>query len=121
MERLSVNFINFLNFKLYKSEEYLKGYFHKICTAVSILHQRGIMHRDIKPENIMMRKISEDAYEPVLIDFGLAEFEDKKPYVFIRCGTPGYAAPEIAEATHDNLNYNRSCDIFSLGCLLHLL
>lgn len=52
------------------------------------------MHRDIKLENIMMRKIEdEDRYEPVLIDFGLAEYEDKKPYIFTKCGTPGYTAP----------------------------
>lgn len=36
------------------------------------LHESNIMHRDIKPENIMLRKISDEMYEPVLIDFGLA-------------------------------------------------
>ena len=45
----------------------------------------------------MMRKIN-DKFEPVLIDFGLAEYEEKKPYIFNRCGTPGYAAPEIVSS-----------------------
>jgi calcium-dependent protein kinase len=51
------------------------------------------MHRDLKPENIVLRKVTNVLYEPVLIDFGLAEFEKKEPFVFTRCGTPGFIAP----------------------------
>lgn len=65
----------------------------------------------------MMRKNS-SGYEPVLIDFGMAEFEDKKPYAIDRCGTPGYVAPEMINKP---LPYDRGCDIFSLGCLFHFL
>jgi hypothetical protein len=34
-----------------------------------------------------------DAYEPVIVDFGLAAQSDIVPYLFFRCGTPGFVAP----------------------------
>ncbi len=68
-----------------------------------------------------MRRINQFIYEPVLIDFGLAEFEDKLPFVFIQCGTPGYIAPEIVRNQTPNIVYDRKCDIFSLGCIFHLM
>lgn len=59
------------------------------------MHNRRIMHRDIKPENIMIR--SSGSLSPVIVDFGLATFADIDEYLFFRCGTPGYVAPEIIE------------------------
>ena len=52
------------------------------------------MHRDLKPENIMFR----NGFSPCIIDFGLAEFWNKSKYLFSRCGTPGFVAPEIANS-----------------------
>ncbi len=53
------------------------------------------MHRDIKPENIMFK--NKDLIDHLVIaDFGLADFEYQKPFLFSKCGTPGYVAPEIA-------------------------
>jgi serine/threonine protein kinase len=49
------------------------------------------MHRDIKLENIMFQ--NEDSFEPVIVDFGLAENVDIKKYFFYRCGTLGFMAP----------------------------
>lgn len=54
------------------------------------------MHRDLKPENIMFRYHSfstAETYEPVIVDFGLAANCDIIPYLFFRCGTPGFVAP----------------------------
>lgn len=38
---------------------------------------------------------SQDSLEVVIVDFGLAALTDDQPYIFYRCGTPGYIAPEI--------------------------
>jgi calcium-dependent protein kinase len=57
------------------------------------IHRNRIMHRDIKPENIMMR--SDESMSPVIVDFGLSANVDSDDYIFYRCGTPGYVAPEI--------------------------
>ena len=43
--------------------------------------------------------------------------------LFIRCGTPGYVSPEIANLKNSNkeAKYDKKCDIFSAGVLFHLL
>lgn len=69
----------------------------------------------------MLRKVGTDQYEPVLIDFGLAEYEEKEPFMFVKCGTPGYTAPEICSTSQEKPFYDRSCDIFSLGCIFHFM
>jgi hypothetical protein len=37
--------------------------------------------------------------DPVIVDFGLATHADIDKYLFYRCGTPGYVAPEIVSLT----------------------
>ena len=52
------------------------------------------MHRDLKPENLMLK--SKRKYEKVkIIDFGLATVIKQTEYLYKRCGTPGFVAPEI--------------------------
>ena len=51
------------------------------------------MHRDLKPENILFN--TEDDYNSVIADFGLATKTDNEKFLFTRCGTPGFVAPEI--------------------------
>jgi len=41
----------------------------KICRAVQVAHQRGVIHTDLKPPNIL---VSQDG-EPYVLDFGLAK------------------------------------------------
>lgn len=56
---------------------------------------------------------------PTLVDFGLATFIDLSAYLYTRCGTPGYVAPEIANLKPDQKVYHEVCDLFSLGVLFH--
>lgn len=66
---------------------------YNLLDAVSYIHSIGIIHRDIKPENLIIRNELEDV---VIADFGLADYYSKScNYMFKRCGTPGYAAPEL--------------------------
>jgi calcium-dependent protein kinase len=57
------------------------------------LANKRIIHRDLKPENIMFKK--EGSLELGICDFGLATHADENKYLFVRCGTPGFVAPEI--------------------------
>lgn len=82
------------------------------------LHTHRTMHRDIKPENIMLR--SPDSMSPVIVDFGLATSVDAEKYLFFRCGTPGYVAPEIIELT-ESKHVEPECDVFSAGVIFHIL
>ena len=78
------------------------------------------MHRDIKPENIIFEEKSN--YKTLKIaDFGLSTFQHKYPYIFSKCGTPGFVAPEIANLENKTIPYSSKCDVFSAGVIFHLL
>ena len=80
------------------------------------------MHRDIKPENILFRsnQITEKN-QFVLGDFGLATFNDVKEYLFQRCGSPGFVAPEIFQINGPEEHYGLKCDMFSVGVSLYYM
>ena len=58
--------------------------------------------------------------DSVIVDFGLACHADEEKYLFYRCGTPGYVAPEIIALT-ENGHVDPECDIFSVGVIFHIL
>ena len=54
----------------------------------------------------------------VLADFGLADYFRKDcKYMFTRCGTPGFVAPELLQ---DKI-YDYKVDIYSCGILFYYL
>jgi len=57
----------------------------------------------------------------VIADFGLATKVDEPVYLYYRCGTPGYVAPEIINIQDIKGHYSELCDIFSLGLVFYLL
>lgn len=58
-----------------------------------------------------------------IVDFGLSTFVDAEEYLFKRCGTPGFVAPEIINADkHDkNLRFSTKSDIFSTGIIFYFM
>lgn len=64
-----------------------------LLSALAYIHSKGIMHRDLKPENILFQ-IQDDLNSLKLADFGLAAFLLEYPYLYPKCGTPGFVAPE---------------------------
>ena len=60
------------------------------------LHNKGIIHRDLKPENLILAS-KENDYNLKIADFGLASFIAPGENLFLRCGSPGYVAPELLE------------------------
>ena len=77
----------------------------RLISAVEYLSRKGIMHRDIKPENLILKE-QDNKTQVKLIDFGLAaHYRPDGDYLFKRCGTPGYVAPEIL---FDRQFYNKS-------------
>ncbi|CAD8080577.1 unnamed protein product [Paramecium primaurelia] len=91
----------------------------KLLSSVALLHSHKIIHRDLKPDNLMFAKRN-DYYTLVLVDFGLATIETLDKYLFPKCGTPGYVAPEILTTNVGN-KYTTKVDIFSCGCILYKL
>lgn len=77
------------------------------------------MHRDLKPENLIFRKPNQ--WDCVIADYGLAEFSNINSYLFVRCGTPGYVAPEVINIKDMSTKYSPICDVYSLGLIFHTL
>ena len=61
-----------------------------------------------------------EGIEPVVVDFGLAVYEDDEDYVYYQCGTPGYLSPEVLALTSGQKLSSKS-DIFSAGVVMHVL
>lgn len=64
---------------------------------------------------------SHGSCEPVIADFGLATWADEQEYLFVRCGTPGYVAPEIINIRDMKTKSDPICDVFSAGLIFHIL
>ena len=83
------------------------------------MHKHNIMHRDLKPENILLKE--EHGFECCVADFGLAEFSNSEEYLFVRCGTPGFVAPEVINIKDMRTKYDPICDMFSVGLIFHII
>ena len=83
------------------------------------MHSKGIMHRDIKPENILFRRKNAylDEDNVCIADLGLATSQNVNKYLFFRCGTPGYVAPEVLA----DEKYDQKVDVFSAGVILYIM
>lgn len=77
-----------------------------LASALRDLHAAGIVHRDIKPSNLVFPQPAVSGRETLitggerllLSDFGLAKVLDDGSRLTVSGGTPGYMAPEQAEA-----------------------
>jgi tetratricopeptide (TPR) repeat protein/tRNA A-37 threonylcarbamoyl transferase component Bud32 len=85
-----------------------------LCSAVSAVHNAGLVHRDIKAQNVMR----EEGGRLVLMDFGAGQLVGTDTAQLDRLtGTPLYLAPEVLAGGEST---PRS-DIYSLGVLLYHL
>lgn len=90
---------------------------YKLAQGLAHAHSQEIFHRDIKSSNILVTVDPTGQFEPVLIDFGVAQFKtgnanelDKTGIV----GSPLYMAPDQAMGRE----YDARSEIYSLGCCL---
>ncbi len=94
-----------------------------LLKALKYLAEKGIMHRDLKPENMILKdkgKLEQSTLK--IVDFGLSSFCDMEEYLFKRCGTPGYVAPEIINSSsRDNTKFDPVVDVFSAGIIFYIL
>ncbi|KAL0857894.1 hypothetical protein Bca101_063048 [Brassica carinata] len=99
------------SFIFFHREDLARVYTAEIVSAVSHLHEKGIMHRDLKPENILM---DTDGHV-MLTDFGLAKEFEENTRSNSMCGTTEYMAPEIVRGK----GHDKAADWWSVGILLY--
>ncbi|MCL5736856.1 MAG: serine/threonine protein kinase [Actinobacteria bacterium] len=87
----------------------------QLSRALDHAHKRGVVHRDIKPENIML--VSGDAIDVRLMDFGVAQLEDRASITQDGdlVGTLAYMSPEQVEGQ----NVDSRSDVYSLALTLY--
>jgi mitogen-activated protein kinase 1/3 len=83
-----------------------------VLRGLLYIHSANVIHRDLKPSNLLLNK----SCDLKICDFGLArgyeyESEFKTEYVVTRW----YRAPEVILNASE---YNKSVDIYALGCIL---
>lgn len=91
------------------------NFYQKFAEALEYAHSHGILHRDIKPSNLFLCKSG----RVVLLDFGLARFEDSVKHSTLTeeneiVGTPSYMAPEQV----DGQRASQATDVYGLGASL---
>jgi serine/threonine protein kinase len=64
---------------------------------------------------------NQDGTDLVICDFGLATYADAEKYLFVRCGTPGFVAPEIINIKDLSTKSETISDVFSAGLIFHYL
>uniref|UniRef100_A0A3B1IXN3 Ribosomal protein S6 kinase n=1 Tax=Astyanax mexicanus TaxID=7994 RepID=A0A3B1IXN3_ASTMX len=103
--------------KQHFSETEASRIMRRLVSAVSHMHDVGVVHRDLKPENLLFTDESENS-EIKVIDFGFARLKPPDNQLLkTPCFTLQYAAPEIL--TYDG--YDESCDLWSLGVILYTM
>lgn len=87
----------------------------QILQGLVYLHKKTIIHRDLKPENILFK--TDENLDIGIVDLGFATFEADYKSLFVRCGTPGYVAPEVL----NDMPYDCKSDVYSAGIIFYII
>lgn len=88
-----------------------------VVSAVSYLHDHGVVHRDLKPSNLLYACISQTPDSLRLCDLGFAkQLRADNGLLMTPCYTANFVAPEVLKRQ----GYDLACDIWSLGVLTYI-
>ncbi|CAH3141597.1 unnamed protein product [Porites lobata] len=91
------------------TDEHVQFLVYQILRGLKYVHSAGVIHRDLKPSNIA---VNEDC-ELKILDFGLARMAEEEMTGYV--ATRWYRAPEIML---NWMHYNKTVDIWSVGCIM---
>jgi serine/threonine protein kinase len=79
------------------------------------MHRKNIIHRDLKPDNVLL--LDEEDLSVCITDLGMACRLTDTEELKMKCGTPGFVAPEILKGNE----VGPKADVFSMGSFLFTL
>lgn len=94
-------------------ERIARRLFHQLMSAISYLHNQGVLHRDVKAENIL---VSPDHQNMHLADFNTAKAVQDGGALTMT-GTMEYSAPEVL----DGNSPSHGQDVWGCGLCLHMM
>jgi serine/threonine protein kinase len=106
-------------------ERTVRGILAQLCCAVEYIHAFPVVHRDIKPSNVLCERREDGSLKVFLADFGFATHVMDTKKMSVRCGTAGFAAPEIfhedweTEVRTESITGLTKIDMFSLGMVMY--
>jgi len=124
MEALDGDLVSLLEHKRTAlTEEEAREIFKQTVHIVEFMHGKDIVHRDLKLDNLMIMWDSLEKKRKVvnvkLSDFDLADYEKEGNPLYIACGSPPYAAPELTELSP--VYDGKKTDVWAIGVLLYVL
>ncbi|KAH0608285.1 uncharacterized protein H6S33_002337 [Morchella sextelata] len=133
----------------YMPEDMVQEVSRQVLNGIKYVHSMRISHRDLKPDNILIA--SEEPLMIKISDFGLAKMiQSEETFLKTFCGTMLYLAPEVypgyatamvvgggsfkrkrnpredagredALGAKGRRRYSEAVDMWSLGCVIHML
>lgn len=89
-----------------------------VVSALSYLHEHGVVHRDLKPSNLLYASVNQSPDSIKLCDLGFAkQLRADNGLLMTPCYTANFVAPEVLKRQ----GYDLACDIWSLGVLLYIM
>lgn len=100
------------------SESEASAVLRTVVSAVSYLHEHGVVHRDLKPSNLLYVSVNQTPDSLKLCDLGFAkQLRADNGLLMTPCYTANFVAPEVLKRQ----GYDLACDIWSLGVLLYIM
>jgi serine/threonine protein kinase len=93
-----------------------------VLAALAAAHGQGIVHRDLKPENVFLARDAGGAFQPKILDFGIAKVMDvaggmgNRTRTGVLLGTPAYMSPEQIKNSKD---VDARSDLWSAGVMFY--